>query len=197
MIPFFYIMIFFTIAESTLTDAEFKEIDMFIDVVGESHFALMFPVELIRTDLNDTFDPKQVYDIFDELAEERKEFQIVKELDIPEFVAEPLYDRLTYLSVKLDNGYTVNLANEIAIIQDIIQIAAESDNIKLDFTALLRVKEELRVDMAAVSKLKLFKTCLLSNLFPFMQEECEGLLRQKLIEHLKIWIEVWKRHQDD
>ncbi|CDO93693.1 unnamed protein product [Kluyveromyces dobzhanskii CBS 2104] len=190
-------MMFFVAFGSTLTDRDLRDMDILTSNVDQSHFAAMFPAELIRTSLNSNFDCQMVHNIINESAEQHGEFVAVGKLSIPSFICEPLYDRMTYLSAKLQSNLVVDMKHEISILNTIVNISSNVDEIKLDIIALFKIKRELEVDIADVSKFKLLKTCLLVNLFPFMQGECEGLLREKLIEQLKVWIEVWKSYHSD
>lgn len=128
------------------------------------------------------------------MAGKYDEFQPLIATKIPELVNEPIYDRIMYLYFRLANNDPVDLQYEATIIRDIIDVASNTNMIRLDLAALFKIRKEIKFDITAVSKMKMFESCLLAQLFPFMQGECEGLLREKLIEHLKIWIEVWKKH---
>ena len=160
------------------------------------HFVCMFATEIIRTKLSESFDTKTVYHSIDELSNTYKEFEKLKYLNIPAKVSEPINDRLTLINFKLQNGEPVDVENDVSIIQDIVDIANES-SIYFDLSAFNKIRNEVVSDFSSSSKLKILKTCLLAKLFPHMQGECEALMREKLLEHIKIWIEVWKRRHED
>ncbi|KAG0672742.1 hypothetical protein C6P41_000736 [Kluyveromyces marxianus] len=173
---------------------DFSKVNLISKSVDPYHFAALFPVEIIRSSYNIAIDTKTTGDLINELAGKYDEFQPLIATKIPELVNEPIYDRIMYLYFRLANNDPVDLQYEATIIRDIIDVASNTNMIRLDLAALFKIRKEIKFDITAVSKMKMFESCLLAQLFPFMQGECEGLLREKLIEHLKIWIEVWKKH---
>lgn len=188
-----FICLYICLCSAAITRDEYSLLKDLIPYDEPNHFTSMFAIELTRANFEESFDIRRLYENIEELSKIHHEFSELKPVLFPDIVAEPINDRLLFLKFEIEDKFEIDAKREVHIIQDIAEVASKEKNF-LDLRALLLIKKEIKADINSSSKFKLFKTCLLAKLFPYMQTECETLFREKLAEHIKLWVEVWKRY---